>query len=109
MAAQAQAKRPLLGYLGASASASVASSTTSLAFVNALRNHGYVEGRDIDIAYRVAESFFDRLPALAQELVRLKPDAILASTPVVALAARAATTTIPIVSPLLENPVRLGL
>jgi putative ABC transport system substrate-binding protein len=87
----------------------VVRSTTNLAFVNALRDHGYVEGRDIDIAYRFAEGFFGRLPALAQELVRLKPDAILAPTPVVALAARAATATIPIVSPLLENPVRLGL
>ena len=109
LAARAQARRPLLGYLGAAASASVVRSTTNLAFVNALRDHGYVEGRDIDIAYRFAEGFFDRLPALAQELVRLKPDAILAPTPVVALAARAATATIPIVSPLLENPVRLGL
>jgi putative ABC transport system substrate-binding protein len=109
LAASAQTKRPLLGYLGAAALASVVRSTTNLAFVNALRDHGYVEGRDIDIAYRFAEGFFDRLPALAQELVRLKPDAILAPTPVVALAARAATATIPIVSPLLENPVRLGL
>jgi putative ABC transport system substrate-binding protein len=46
---------------------------------------------------------------LAAELVRLKPDAILAPATVVALAARAATATIPIVTPLLENPVRLGL
>jgi putative tryptophan/tyrosine transport system substrate-binding protein len=84
VAARAQAKRPLLGYLGAAASASVVRSTTNLAFVNGLRDHGYVEGRDIDIAHRFAEGFFDRLPVLAQELVRLKPDAILAPTPVVA-------------------------
>jgi putative ABC transport system substrate-binding protein len=104
-----QGRRPLLGYLGAAASASVVRSTTNLAFVNGLRDHGYFEGRDIDIAYKFAEGFFDRLPTLAQELVRLRPDAILAPTSVVALAARAATATIPIVSPLLENPVRLGL
>jgi putative tryptophan/tyrosine transport system substrate-binding protein len=79
------------------------------AFVDGLREHGYFEGREVDIVYKFADGFFDRLPALAQELVRLNPDVILAPTSVVALAARAATPTIPIVSPLLENPVRLGL
>jgi putative ABC transport system substrate-binding protein len=107
--ARAQARRPVVGYLAAAASASVARSPASLGFVDGLRELGYFEGREIDIVYKFADGFFDRLPALAQELVRLNPDVILAPTSVVALAARAATATIPIVSPLLENPVHLGL
>jgi ABC-type uncharacterized transport system substrate-binding protein len=109
LAARAQARRPVVGYLAAAASASVVLSNTNRGFVDGLREHGYFEGREVDIVYKFAGGFFDRLPALAQELVRLNPDVILAPTSVVALAARAATPTIPIVSPLLENPVRLGL
>jgi putative ABC transport system substrate-binding protein len=45
-----------------------------------MREHGYVEGRDFDIAYKFADGFFDRLPALAEELVRLRPDAVFAAT-----------------------------
>src|SRR5262245_15042702 len=108
-AAFAQARRPVVGYLAGAASPSVVRSNTNLGFVGGLREHGYFEGREADIIYKFADGFFDRLPALAKELVRLNPDVILAPTPVVALAARAATTTIPIVSPLLENPVHLGL
>ena len=109
LVARAQARRPVVGYLAAAASASVVRSTANLGFVDGLRELGYFEGREVDIVYKFADGFFDRLPALAQELVRLNPDVILAPTPVVALAVRAATTTIPIVSPLLENPVHLGL
>ena len=75
-----QARRPLVGYLGGSAPASVMRSTTALAFVNGLREHGYVEGRDLDIAYKFADRFLDRLPALAEQLVKLGPDVILATT-----------------------------
>ena len=107
--AQASAKRPLIGYLAAATSSSVMRSATQIAFINGLREHGYLEGRDVDIAYRFSDGFLDRLPALAAALVRLKPDAILAPATITAQAVRAATTTIPIVSPLLENPVPLGL
>src|SRR5262249_18144938 len=108
-AASSQAKRPVVGYLAGAASASVIRSTTALAFVNGLRERGYTEGRDVDIVYRFADGFLDRLPALAEQLVRLGPDAILAPTTFSALAARAASATVPIVCPLLENPVRVGL
>jgi ABC transporter substrate binding protein len=74
-----------------------------------IREHGYVEGRDLDIAYKFADGFLDRLPALAEELVRLRPDAIMAPTTISAMAARAASATVPIVCPLLENPIRVGL
>ena len=103
---RAQASRPVIGYLAVAASASVLRSATALALISGLRDQGYSEGRDIDIFYRFADGFFDRLPALAEELVRLRPDAILAPATVSAQAARAATTTIPIVCPLLDNPVR---
>jgi len=109
LAAFGQARRPLVGYLSGATSASVIRSTTWLAFVDSMREHGYVEGRDFDIAYKFADGFFDRLPALAEELVKLRPDTILASTTISAVAARAASTTVPIVCPLLENPVQLGL
>ena len=109
LAARAQARRPLVGYLGGAASASVMRGTTAPAFINGLREQGYVEGRDLDIAYKFANGFLDRLPALAEQLVRLGPDAILAPTTPSALAARAASATVPIVCPLLEDPVRTGL
>jgi putative ABC transport system substrate-binding protein len=109
LAARAQTKRPLVGYLAGATPAAVARSSTSLGFLNGLRNQGYVEGRDIDLTHRFAGGFLDRLPSLAKELVALKPDLCLAPTTLTALALRAATDSIPIVCPLLENPVGLGL
>jgi putative tryptophan/tyrosine transport system substrate-binding protein len=109
LAASGQAGRPLVGYLAGSAPASVIRSTPTLAFVNGLRERGYTEGRDVDIVYKFASGFLDRLPALAEQLVRLGPDAILAPTTFSALAAKAASAIVPIVCPLLENPVRVGL
>ena len=109
LAGLAQARRPLVGYLAGAAPASVMRSTTALAFVNGLREQGYVEGRDLDIAYKFADGFLDRLPVLAEQLVKLGPDAILAPTTFSAVAAKAASATVPIVCPLLENPIRVGL
>src|SRR5215471_14471261 len=94
LAARAQARRPLVGYLAGAASASVMRGTTALAFINGLREQGYVEGRDLDIAYKFADGFLDRLPALAEQLVRLGPDAILAPTTLSAVAAKAASATL---------------
>ena len=68
------------------------------AFHEGLRTLGYVEGTNIIIEYRFAEEKYDRLPALMAELVGLKPDVILTHTTPGALAAKKATTTIPIVS-----------
>jgi putative ABC transport system substrate-binding protein len=68
-----------------------------------------MEGRDIDLAYRFADGFLDRLAAQAEALIRVNPDAVLAPVSRVALAVKAASATVPIVCPLLENPVRLGL
>src|SRR5262245_36342758 len=67
------------------------------AFRQGLRDLGYVEGRNLVIEFRDAEGKFDRLPALAAELVALKVDVIMAPNKVLALAAKQATRTIPIV------------
>jgi putative ABC transport system substrate-binding protein len=74
-----------------------------------MRELAYVEGHDFDMVSRHAEGFLDRLPALAEELVRLKPDVILAAAVSAAVPARNATSTIPIVCPALADAVHLGL
>jgi putative tryptophan/tyrosine transport system substrate-binding protein len=78
-------------------------------FQEGMRELGYYAGRNIDIVYRFAENRLERLPALAEELVRLKPAVIMAPALVDAVAARKATATIPIVSAALADPVHLGL
>jgi putative tryptophan/tyrosine transport system substrate-binding protein len=106
--AQALDKRPRrIGYLGGSSRAAAAPSV--VAFLEGMRAHGYVEGRDIEMDYRWAEGHLERLPTLAEELVRSKIDLILAAVVQAAVAASDATKTIPIVCPLLVDPVRLGL
>src|SRR5438874_138041 len=82
---------------------------TAPAFLQGMRDLGYVEGRDFDVAYRFSEGYQDRLPALAEELVQLRPHVILASAVVAAAAARQATSSIPIVCPALADAVHLGL
>jgi putative ABC transport system substrate-binding protein len=79
------------------------------AFLKGLRELGHVEGRTFTLESRSAAGRFERLPELAEELVRLKPDVIVtASTPGVR-AARAATTAIPIVVATMGDPVEQGL
>ncbi len=74
-----------------------------------LRELNYIEGKNIAIEYRYAENKLDRLPALADELVRLKVDVLLTASTPAALAAKKATTTIPIVFFGVSDPVEAGL
>ena len=78
-------------------------------FLAGMRDLGYVEGRNFNMIYRFSDGFQDRLPALAEEIVQLQPAVILATAVVTAVAARKATSTIPIVSPALADAVHLGL
>ena len=78
------------------------------AFERGLAERGYVVGRNVTIEPRWARGNYDRLPELAQEIVRLNPALIMAAGNVVALAARRATSTIPIVFTIASDPVKMG-
>jgi putative tryptophan/tyrosine transport system substrate-binding protein len=98
---------PVIGYLSAGSLAPIAHQLT--VFRQMLAEAGYVEGRNVAIDYRFAEGKYDRLPVMAQELVRRQVAAIVASSSPPALAAKGATATIPIVFSSTDDPVRLGL
>jgi putative ABC transport system substrate-binding protein len=93
-----------IGWLGLDSSMQA---TRIVAFENGLRDLGYVEGKNISIERRWAEGRFERLPALASELVAARVDVIVTASPPGVRAARQATGTIPIVM-MAHEPVRMG-
>ena len=105
--AQQNAKVRRIGYLSAPTRASVEGVVQ--AFLRALRELGWVEGQNLIIEYRWAEGKIERLPELAAELVKLNVDLIVAPAGTAALAAKGATTSIPIVMIFPTDPVGLGL
>jgi putative ABC transport system substrate-binding protein len=108
LAARAQVlpKRPLVAVLSG-----VARKVNSplVAFERGMRELGYLDGQNINVEYRYADGKLDRFPMLAGELIRLAPNVILAAVTPAATAARALTRTIPIVCPLLADPIGFGL
>lgn len=107
----ARAQQPTMQVVGFLNSASLPNYKSNVnAFREGLANAGYVEGRNITIEYRWAESRLDRLPALAADLVRRQVSVIAAcGNPSAALAAKSATASIPIVFETAADPVQLGL
>ena len=103
-----QTTMPVIGFLG-SASAEPGAGFLAM-FRSGLEETGYVEGQNVTIEYRWAENQYDRLPGLAADLVRRRVSVIVASGgPVTPTAAKAATSTIPIVFTATSDPVKLGL
>ena len=99
---------PVIGYL-TTGSPDDSSPDIAAAFARGLAEMGYVVGNNVTIERRWARGKYDRLPELAQELVRLNPALIVVGGNVAALAARRATSTIPIVFNIASDPVKLGL
>ena len=96
---------PVVAYISAALSAASLGQT----FRQALAEAGYVDGRNVLIEFHTAEGQYDRLPTIAAELVRRRVAVIVASPTAAALAAKAATKTIPVLFGVTDDPVKLGL
>jgi putative ABC transport system substrate-binding protein len=107
LTARAQQATPSIGFLDSRSPDAVVDRLRALR--QGLKVGGYVEGENVAIVYRWAEGQIDRLPALARELTERSVSLIVAVAPSAAIAAKAATTTIPIVFIIAQDPVQLGL
>ena len=98
---------PVVGYLNSARERQYTHLTA--VFRKALAESGFTEGQNVAIEYRWAEGDYDRLPALAADLVKRNVAVIVTHGPPAAKAAKAATTTIPIVFTSGDDPIRTGL
>src|SRR5437762_2450665 len=108
LAARAQPvrTRPLVGWLGGSTR--VAAVRNHNAFLQGLREHGYEDGKTVDIVYRWANGDYSQLALLANELVELNPNVIVSATTANSIALMQTTATVPIVGALTTDPIKLG-
>jgi putative ABC transport system substrate-binding protein len=106
LVARGQAAKPVIGYLHF---ATPEYRPSAAAFLQGLQEKGYFEGQNFAVEYRYADGHYDRLPALAADLVARKVDLIAAFGPPTARAAISATSTIPIVFEVGNDPVAAGL
>jgi putative ABC transport system substrate-binding protein len=108
LTARAQPAMPVIGFLSSRSPGESAS--VAAAFRQGLRETGFIEGQNLGIAFRWAEGRYDKLPALASELVSLPVTLLFAAGgPPSAFAAKAATSTIPVVFSAASDPVEIGL
>ena len=107
--AQQPKKLPRIGFLVTGSIESPEARASLKAFDQGLREYGYIDGQNVLVEVRAADLKVERFPALASELVRLNVDLIVASNSLAARAVQQATTTIPIVVPVMGDPVGDGL
>ena len=105
-AARAQQAVPVIGFINSGSPSTSAQSEA--AFRRGLADGGFTEGRNVTVEYRWAEGQYHRLPAMAADLVRRQITVILAGGPPAVRAARAATSTIPIVFTSGDDPIKAG-
>jgi len=107
--AESSAKRPLIVWLAAWRLPPIGARPFIAAFVKGMQDQGLAEGRDFDLILRGADGALDRMPTIMEEVIQLKPSVILAPATLEAVAAKRATSTIPIVCAALADAVHLGL
>jgi putative ABC transport system substrate-binding protein len=108
-AAFGQSRVHRIGFLGGTTPDASVRRNAIEPFLQGLREHGHIEGENIEIRYGWAEGEPDRLPALAAQLLALDLDLLVAIGPGPALTARKATRTVPVVALAVDNPVEMGL
>jgi putative ABC transport system substrate-binding protein len=104
----AQETRHRIGILAIGDASGQALNQAELGLLDGLRNHGWIDGRNLNIEYRVSQPL-DRLPASVADLIALSPDVLVVAGPQAATALKSATTTIPIVFVRVADPAGIGL